>query len=719
MVIQASYHNAPVTQSTGLLARLRAFNDAALSITAELSPAGVLQLIVETAKDVVGARYAALEEHNEKGDLLLFAHAGMSPEIVARIEHLPRGLGLLGVLLHEPRPIRISDMSRDPRSVGFPAHHPPMKSLLGVPVMARGRVLGNLYFADKLGADEFSEEDEQLAVMLAAHAGIAIENARLYGQTNASLREKIDRLQQAERRARLVADLGELLSRSLKVAAVLPEVAKKTVDVLGDFCAIGLLSSGTGGQLAFVASHGVGYSGLGSGREFLRNTCDRITEHVAHGESAVFVSHLDKGGAPTDLLAAMRKAKFTSGLMLPLRSHNQVFGALVCLGYQPRRMWEAELILGRLLAERIGGALHNAKLYERVETERGELQAVVDGSPAGIIIVDAKTGLISVNRMTERLLGQEIPADKTRDIYLQQIRRPDGSRLSIKQLASTRALRGETVLGEELVILRPQGEPRAALVNAAPVRNEDGEIVAAVATLQDISPLKALEKLREEFTALVAHDLRVPISVIYGYAQLLEKMVREVHDHDKELRAINNIRVSAERLSSMVADLLDASRIDVNRVSLEKRTVNLCQLTRDVVERTVAIGGDHELHVEVDEHAPTIDADPRRLEQVLSNLLSNAMKYSDQGTAITVKLWVDSNQIRLSVANQGPGIPEEELPKLFTRFHRCPSPPNKQVGGLGLGLYIARGLIESHGGRIWAESEIGKLTIFHIALPIQ
>src|SRR3990172_3714187 len=279
----------------GLLARLRAFNDAALAITGELSPALVLQLIVETAKHVVGARYAALEEHNDKGDLLLFVHAGMAPDVAARIEHLPRGLGLLGVLLHDPRPIRIPDVSRDPRSVGFPAHHPLMKSLLGVTVMARGRILGNLYFADKLGADEFSEEDEQLAVMLAAHAGVAIENARLYGQTNASLREKVDQLQQAERRARAVAELGELLSRSLKVAPVLPEAAKKIVEVLGDFCAIGLLRPDGDRRLEFVAAHGVGYSGLGSGQEFLQRALDHITQLVVHDKGSVFVSHLDTG----------------------------------------------------------------------------------------------------------------------------------------------------------------------------------------------------------------------------------------------------------------------------------------------------------------------------------------------------------------------------------------------------------------------------------------
>src|SRR5690606_21808826 len=160
--------------------RLRALLDAVVGISTNLDLRGMLRRIVESACDLVSARYGALGVVGRDGQLVEFVTHGLSEEAHARIGALPRGRGVLGLLITDPRPLRVPDITKHPRSYGFPPHHPPMRSFLGVPVKTRGQVFGNLYLAEKEGGREFSEDDEEIVVALAAAAGVAIENARLY-----------------------------------------------------------------------------------------------------------------------------------------------------------------------------------------------------------------------------------------------------------------------------------------------------------------------------------------------------------------------------------------------------------------------------------------------------------------------------------------------------------------------------------------------------------
>ncbi|MDX1664876.1 MAG: GAF domain-containing sensor histidine kinase [Candidatus Promineifilaceae bacterium] len=197
---------------------LRALHQAALAIAAELSLDKVLQQIVDSAREVVAAQYAALGVFDAHGVLQEFIHSGMSLEQVARIPHLPRGEGLLGAIVQEERPIRVEEIAEDPRSTGFPPAHPPMNSFLGVPIKAGAEVLGNLYLTNKLGADAFSGEDEDLVRMLAAHAAVAIQNARLY--------EQVGRLAIVEERSRIGMDLHDGIIQSIYAVGLTLESAR-------------------------------------------------------------------------------------------------------------------------------------------------------------------------------------------------------------------------------------------------------------------------------------------------------------------------------------------------------------------------------------------------------------------------------------------------------------------------------------------------------------
>lgn len=180
---------------------LAALNQAALAVAGNLSLDKTLHGIVEAARQLVGARYAALGIPDGSGKLARFIHVGMAPDVTAAIEHLPQGLGLLGAILREGRTIRIPRISEDPRSVGFPSGHPPMEAFLGVPIKAGNEILGNLYLAEKLDGSEFSRADEDVIELLAAHAAIAITNARLY--------EQVGRTAIVEERSRIGMDLHD------------------------------------------------------------------------------------------------------------------------------------------------------------------------------------------------------------------------------------------------------------------------------------------------------------------------------------------------------------------------------------------------------------------------------------------------------------------------------------------------------------------------------
>jgi len=190
-----------------LSAQLEALHEATMTITAELAIDRVLQRIVDIARSLIGAQYAALGVPGQSGALEKFLVSGLPQAQIDAMGHPPVGKGLLGMLLREPTPIRIRRLQDDPRSAGFSAGHVPMTSFLGVPIISRGKLLGNLYLTDKIGAEEFSEQDERLLVMLAAHAAIAIENASLYQQ--------VQRLAVLEERERIAMDLHDGIIQSI------------------------------------------------------------------------------------------------------------------------------------------------------------------------------------------------------------------------------------------------------------------------------------------------------------------------------------------------------------------------------------------------------------------------------------------------------------------------------------------------------------------------
>ncbi len=429
---------------------------------------------------------------------------------------------------------------------------------------------------------------------------------------------------------------------------------------------------------------------------------------------------------------AAAKAGLHSAFGFPIRSDDRILGVMEFFSPEIRQPDPTVLEMFTAIGSQIGQFMERRRAEEdrayllqreqaaraEVDAERARLETVLRNAPAGIIFVDAQTGRLTANPQAADILGHPIVPEGGTVQYSGQVRTPDGHPRAPEQLPPNRALRGQTVLGQELMIIQPSGRQIPILVSAAPIRGRGGEIRGAVVTLQDISVIRELERLREEWVSLIAHDLRQPVTVITGYARILERLLARRAPPEEEQKAIANVLTSVRNLDRMIGDLLDASQIEARRLKLKKQRVDFPSLVRGVVDRATAMTKGHTVRLEIKGDIPHLDVDPGRIEEILDNLLSNAAKYSYPDTEIGVEVARINGEIRVSVTNHGEGIAPNELPRLFTRFYRTREVRGKGVTGLGLGLYITRGLVEAHGGRIWAESIPGQTTTFRFTLPI-
>lgn len=353
-----------------------------------------------------------------------------------------------------------------------------------------------------------------------------------------------------------------------------------------------------------------------------------------------------------------------------------------------------------------------------LDAERTWLEAVFRRSPAGIMVAEGPLGCITANPRAQELIGQAIPPNSPIGYCRSFLFHPDGRPYTFDELPLVRALRGDLVSREEMVIHRPDGGETPVLTTAGAIRDDQQAITGAVVIFQDISKLKEAERTRRDWTSIIAHDLRQPITVILGYLDLLHRSLARHAPPDRIESTVNHARSAAADLDRLIGDLLEVSRIEAGRLELNCVTVDLVPLARSVIEGVAVTNPDRLITLDQRGPVPLVCADPVRIKQVLSNLLSNALKYGYPGTPIRITLQRCDGHDQVAVANEGPGILPEETPQLFTRFYRTRTARAGGKGGLGMGLYIVHGIIQAHGGRVWVESTPGQITTFTFTIPL-
>jgi PAS domain S-box-containing protein len=358
-------------------------------------------------------------------------------------------------------------------------------------------------------------------------------------------------------------------------------------------------------------------------------------------------------------------------------------------------------------------------LLQRVESERAWLNTVIERSPVGIILCEnVPTPRFRLNPLAAELLGEVytpewIPFSPKR--FTKIIRQPGGEPFAVHKWLADCIAKGEGVETQEFIIEQASRNPIPVMANSAPILAADGHIIGASGILTDISTLKELERMREEWTAIVAHDLRQPVSVISLRADILAAKCEKLSPDLCE--QVEHIHAASEQLNRQIGDLSDVSRIESKRMELRREVIEPNKFLEEVLEREARVVAGHDLRLHRGDSVPAFFADPMRVEQVLTNLLSNAAKYSDPGSPIDIETGAQDGAVRIAISNVGPGVRTDDTKNLFGRFERADHGA-KPIPGLGLGLYIVRGIVEAHGGEVSVQSTPGKTTTFAFTLPV-
>ena len=358
-----------------------------------------------------------------------------------------------------------------------------------------------------------------------------------------------------------------------------------------------------------------------------------------------------------------------------------------------------------LFASQAATAIANARLYRDEQRARAHLEALVETSPVGVVVFDARTGKpVSFNRELDRIgEGLRMPGQSMEElIEVITCRLADGREVSLSEYPSVQTLtQAETMRGEEVVLSVPDGRRVTTLLNVTPIRSTEGEAISVVVTLQDLAPLEELDRLRAEFLGMVSHELRTPLAAIMGSTSaMLDASLRL--DPSEAAQFIRIIDEQAGQMRGLISDLLDAGRIDAGTLSVSPVPAEVAAMIDQARNAFLSGGNMHDILIDLPPDLPRVLADRDRIVQVLNNIFSNAARFSPGSSPIRVAAVREGLHVAISVSDQGEGIPSEQLPHLFRKYTSLGGDDRR---GSGLGLAICKGLVEAHGGRIRAASD--------------
>ena len=381
---------------------------------------------------------------------------------------------------------------------------------------------------------------------------------------------------------------------------------------------------------------------------------------------------------------------------------------------------DEEILL--LFASQAATAIVNARTHRDEQRARADLEALVDTSPVGVVVFEAGSGRpVSLNREAKRIVEALRMPGGSLEHLLEVIicHRADGREVALDEFPLARLLSGaETVRAEEMVLEVPDGRRVRTLVNATPIRSEGGRIESVVVTMQDLTPLVELERLRAEFLNMVSHELRAPLTSIKGSTATVLG-ASTVPPPAEMIQFFRLIDEQADHMWSLISNLLDAGRIDTGTLSVSPEPSDIAGLV-DQARKTFLSGGSrHTVLIDLPPDLPRVMADRQRIVQVLNNLLSNAAQHSPESSPIHVAAARQGAHVAVSVCDEGHGVSAERLPHLFQKYTGLGDEEERGRRGTGLGLAICKGLVEAQGGRIRAASGgPGQGARFTFTLPV-
>jgi PAS domain S-box-containing protein len=504
-------------------------------------------------------------------------------------------------------------------------------------------------------------------------------------------------------------EISRALTEALDLPTVLQRILKAAAELISGQAGLIALRETTLGTRWRVQAH------YGIPEDFLAHFDPLLADIPEHGDPRRFA--LPEVNRRLQSITQSTSLGLLTGVALPLIARNEVLGIIYIFRAYPAAFTSNDRALLASFADQAAIAVYNAQLYQQVTQEKRRLDAILDSSADGILIMDPGHRIQRFNRALTRMTGWGA-ADaigRTHDEVLCWARRSAGSDLAEAEAGGWPLGTTPAPLYVEGDLLRKGGGFFPAGITYAPLFDREGRLVNVIANVRDITKFREAEELKSTFVSVVSHELKTPVALIKGYAETLR---REDANWDRAVvqESLAVINEEADRLTGLIDDLLDASRLQAGALRLNLADVPLDQLARRLVEKFKTQSSRHTLRADFPPDFPPVAGDEERLRQVLTNLLSNALKYSPEGGEVVVRGRVEPGQVLISVSDQGPGIAAPDLPHVFERFYRGDSDLTRRTPGAGLGLFLAKSVVDAHGGRIWVESAPGQGTTFVFAL---
>jgi PAS domain S-box-containing protein len=679
---------ASIDQSARQVRIQRGFFRIASVLAQPLSLTETLDAVAQAASEALGGSFAAVLMPEPRELRLAASHE--LPERLARFlrEGLQGTTPLLDAaqrrrVLAAPTVANDDRFGDDWRSL---VEETGFVSLLAVPIEAPRRDepgLGLVFFAEE---QFFTDDEIELAHNLAGAARGALERAELY---------------EAERKSRAIAQqlarTGALLASDLDPDAILGEIVAQAPGLVGaDSAAVSLLD---GDELVVNAAHGdEAQAALGS----RASAVGELAGEIVQTRAPLALDDVEGLLAATDpILEAGHRAFLGAPL---LGSEGTVHGVLAVYAREPRAWREEEIEAIAALAGNASAFLANAELYQRVVLERERSVAILGNVADGIVAVDRDGNVVLWNTAAEEITGvpeSEALGHAPSDVLQRSL---DPEKTSDE--------------GGGLIQIPRGSEAIWLSVTEAVMRDPAGAVAGRIYTFRNVSSDRLIEELKSGFVSTVSHELRAPLTSIYGFAETLLR--DDVSFADEERRTfLSYIASEAQRLTGIVDALLSVARLEAGDLQVHLAPTDLRDVVTDVVssaQREVVNG--RRFVIDVPEEPLDASADREKVHQILANLVDNAVKFSPQGATVTVAARRTDDAVQVRVADEGAGVPAGEQERIFRKFYRADA-AGPATGGTGVGLFIARGLASAMGGRLWIDSETGRGASFVFELPTE
>lgn len=690
------------------LLELRSLQEGVKAINAALAIDETLALIVTNASQVLsGVRCIIGLLDDETGAVQIRAASGLGTDEL-------QGSGfemtqkLASWVVQHGKPILVGDTARDGRFTTL-ADAEPIASIMGVPLIADGVSIGALC-ATSPEVQAFHDDDLDLLSAFADQAAMAVKNSSLYERVESARQDAEARLQQIA----AINDVARALVSTLNLEETLNLIIERLVSLAGtSHCAVVLLDERGESLIGRTV-----FGSQGGERHAFRINLQQepAAARAIRHRRPVAVHRARASANPTQRQFAARWG-VESYLITPLISREAVIGAIYLGDSRPDFVFGDEMqTLTVSFASFAATAIQNARLYQNVREKSHELEAVVRGIGDGVIVTDTNLNLLIMNPIAALIFG--LPDGLAIGTPLVEMI-PNPGLIDLFKETLTGA-GDDPVIGELTVRAGRMNEERIYQALAAPVLGADGRPRGVVTVLRDVTAQKELEKMKSNFLSVISHELKTPLHSIKGFVDIiLMGKTGEINELQRDF--LSTVKDQTGQLQTLIQDLLEFSRLESGQLKLRPEVVDLGELVTKAIGKLAPVA--EEAGVELVSTVPTpsvlIEADPMRLEQVLSNLCDNAIKFTPAGGRVTIDYVNHGPEVEVSVSDTGIGIPEQELPRIFDRFYQVDASSTRRYRGTGLGLTICKHIVERHGGRLWVESIQGQGSTFRFTLPQQ